>query len=116
MSLQRLRRKPPAHLSLETANGGERGRTPRKKARTGREWPCRRTVAGTGREHTSISAEEPSTVPRCVANCSATPDGSVDVLARAVLLVAGMAIPEAARQAVLTRVVGLFEKEAPLPR
>ncbi|MFM7183159.1 MAG: hypothetical protein ACKO4Z_00085 [Planctomycetota bacterium] len=39
----------------------------------------------------------------------------MDLLARAVLLVAGMAIPEAARQAVLTRVVVMLGKQGTAP-
>jgi hypothetical protein len=52
----------------------------------------------------------------CCADCSAPAQDRIGLRARAVLLVAGTPIPEAARQAVLTRVVAMFEKEAPLPR
>ncbi len=62
-------------------------------------------MAGVGSEQTSFSPEKQWVAPSCCANCSAFPDGSLDVLARAVLLVAGMAIPEHDRAAVLARVV-----------
>ncbi len=82
-----------------------------KKGCRGHGWPCSRKMAGTGSEQTSKSAEKPPTAPRCGANCSATPDGRVDLLARAVLLVAGMAIPEHDRAAVLARVVAFQRAE-----
>ena len=41
----------------------------------------------------------------CDAKCDARPSDRVDLLARAVMLVAGMAISEQERAAVLTRVV-----------
>jgi hypothetical protein len=46
----------------------------------------------------------------CDAKCDAIPADRVDLLARAVLLVAGMAIPEAEREAVLRRVVEELEQ------
>jgi hypothetical protein len=44
-------------------------------------------------------------VQSCDAKCDAISADRVQLLARAVLLVAGMAIPETAREAVLARVV-----------
>ena len=44
-------------------------------------------------------------VRSCDAKCDAISADRVELLARAVILVAGMAIPEAAREAVLARVV-----------
>ena len=48
----------------------------------------------------------------CDAECDACVTDRVDLLARAVVLVAGMAIPEAARAAVLPRVVADVGAEA----
>lgn len=62
-------------------------------------------MAGTGQEQPSTSPEKPPITPGCSADCSAVSDKSLDLLARAVLLVAGMAIPEHERAAVLARVV-----------
>ena len=73
-------------------------------------------MAGTGTAHILLSAGEPGVAADCDAKCDARSENGIDLLARAVLLVAGMAIPEHDRAAVLTRVVALFEKEAPLPR
>ena len=44
-------------------------------------------------------------IQSCDAKCDAISADRVELLARAVILVAGMAIPEAAREAVLGRVV-----------
>ena len=62
-------------------------------------------MAGAGCEQTSSSAEERRIASGGGANGSAVPDGSLDVLARAVVLVAGMAIPEHDRAAFLSRVI-----------
>lgn len=75
-----------------------------------------RVMAGTGTALSTLSADMAKFLEGCCADCSAPPQDRIGLLAQAVLLVAGMPIPEAARQAVLTRVVGLFEKDAPLPR
>jgi|LakMenEpi03Aug12_release.lakeMendotaPanAssembly.Ray.scaffolds.fasta_scaffold3142081_1 hypothetical protein len=63
-----------------------------------------------GSEQTAISTEKQHIASRCDAKCDAISATRVDVLARAVLLVAGMAIPEPAREAVLQRVVEELER------
>jgi hypothetical protein len=64
-----------------------------------------KSVAGTGREHPATFPSQTVVVPSCDARCDAISADRVEVLARAVILVAGMAIPETAREAVLARVV-----------
>ncbi len=61
-------------------------------------------MAGTGREQTASRAGNPGVGPVCDARYDALSPDRIEVLARAVILVAGMAIPEAAREAVLARV------------
>jgi hypothetical protein len=68
-------------------------------------WPCRRDMAVAGCDQTSISTEKSGVASSCGAICSAISKGSLDVLAGAVLLVAGLAIPEQDRAQVLARVV-----------
>jgi hypothetical protein len=76
-----------------------------KKGRTGHGGQCGREVAGTGREQTLFRAGNPGGVVCCDAKCDAISADQVELLARAVILVAGMAIPEQERAAVLARVV-----------
>ncbi len=58
-------------------------------------------MAGTGREQTAYREGNPG----AVSGCDALSAARIELLARAVILVAGMAIPEAAREAILARVV-----------
>ena len=70
-------------------------------------------VAGTGTELTRFRSGNWRVVSKCDAECDAFSTDRVEVHARAVVLVAGMNIPEAAREAVLARVVaGLTQDEA----
>jgi hypothetical protein len=62
-------------------------------------------MAGTGREQPAFRAGNLGIASACDAQCDALPADHVELLARAVILVAGMAIPEATREAVLARVV-----------
>jgi hypothetical protein len=62
-------------------------------------------MAGAGREQPASCSGHTVIVRSCDAKCDAISPDRVDLLARAVILVAGMAIPEAAREAVLARVV-----------
>jgi len=62
-------------------------------------------VAGTGTEQTRFHSGNRRVASGCDAECDAISADRVEVLARAVVLVAGMNIPEAAREAVLARVV-----------
>ena len=83
---------------------------PIQQASPGHGWPGLREMAGVGREQSASCAGNPGFVPACDAKCDAIPADRVDLLARAVLLVAGMAIPEAAREAVLQRVIEELEE------
>jgi hypothetical protein len=70
-------------------------------------------VAGTGSEQTRFHSGKQKVASNCDAECDAISPDRVEVLARAVVLVAGMNITEAAREAVLARVVaGLTQAEA----
>ena len=60
-------------------------------------------VAGTGTEKTRFHSGKQGVVSVCDAKCDAIPADRVEVLALAVILVAGLRIPEAAREAVLAR-------------
>lgn len=62
-------------------------------------------MAGAGREQSTFRAGNPGVVSVCDARCDALSTDRVELLARAVILVAGMAIPEEERSAVLSRVV-----------
>ena len=78
---------------------------PKKTAGRGHGWPCRREeVAGTGIEQTRFHSEKQGVVSNCDAECDAFSADRIELLARAVVLVAGMGIPEAEREAVLSRV------------
>jgi hypothetical protein len=60
-------------------------------------------VAGTGTEQTRFSSENPSVPSDCCADFSAEHSKRLEVLARAVALVAGMPIPQADQEVVLAR-------------
>ena len=79
---------------------------PRKKtAGRGHGWPCRREVAGTGSEQTRFRSGKQRVVSVCDAKCDAISADRIDLLAQAVVLVAGMNVAEAERAAVLARVI-----------
>jgi hypothetical protein len=61
-------------------------------------------MAGTAGEQPASCSRNPGVGPICDARHDALPPDWVELLARTVILVAGMAIPEAAREAVLARV------------
>ena len=61
-------------------------------------------VAGTGTEQSRFHSGNQQVVSVCDAKCDAISADRIELLARAVVLVAGMRIPEAAREAVLARV------------
>ena len=74
-------------------------------ARRGHGWPDGRDeVAWTGTEQTRFHSEKRGVESVCDAECDALLGDRVEVLARAVVLVAGMSIPEAASDAVLVAV------------
>ena len=60
-------------------------------------------VAGTGTEQTRLHSGKQRVDSVCDADCDAFSVDRIELLARAVVLVAGMRIPEAVRQAVLAR-------------
>jgi len=62
-------------------------------------------MAGTGREQTRFRSENQGFASRCDAKCDAIPANRVELLTRAVILVAGMNLAEAERAAVLARVI-----------
>lgn len=62
-------------------------------------------MAGTGSEQPVFHAGNTEVTDSCDAKCDAISPDRVELLAQAVVLVAGMKIPEAARAAVLARVV-----------
>jgi hypothetical protein len=61
-------------------------------------------VAGTGTEQSRFRSGKQGVAFNCDAKCDAISADRIELLARAVVLVAGMRIPEAAREAVLARV------------
>jgi len=73
-------------------------------ARSCKADPAEIPVGDIGSDKSTISSGDQHIASRCDAKCDAISATRVDVLARAVLLVAGMAIPETAREAVLARV------------
>jgi len=62
-------------------------------------------MAGTGSERPAVRAGNPGGAVSCDAKCDAISADRVGLLARAVMLVAGLKIPESAREAVLARVI-----------
>jgi hypothetical protein len=62
-------------------------------------------VAGTGTEQTRFHSGKQVVTISCDADCDAISADRIDVLARAVILVAGMKLAEAERAAVLARVI-----------
>jgi len=67
-------------------------------------------MAGAGREQSTFRAESPGVASARDGQCDALLPDRVDLLARAVILVAGMAIPQEERAAVLARAVVGLEK------
>jgi hypothetical protein len=61
-------------------------------------------MAGTGTEQTRFHSGNHEVVSNCNAECDAFSADRIELLNRAVVLAAGMGIPEAEREAVLTRV------------
>ena len=73
-------------------------------------------MVGTGTEQTRFHSGHQRVASKCDAECDAISADRIEVLARAVVLVAGMRIPEAAREAVLARVVaGLTSPTMQIP-
>jgi hypothetical protein len=83
-----------------------------KTGRPGHGWQGGREMAGAGREQPASRTGKLGGAVSCDAKCDAISPDCVELLARAVILVAGMAIPEAARQAVLARVIANLSTDA----
>jgi hypothetical protein len=62
-------------------------------------------MAGTGTEQTAFHSGKPGVESKCDAECDAISTDRIELLARAVILVAGMNLAEAERAAVLARVI-----------
>jgi hypothetical protein len=75
----------------------------KRKSPPGPGWPGGRKVAGTGTEQTRFRSGKQGVLISCDAECDAISADRIELLARAVVLVAGMRIPESAREAVLAR-------------
>ena len=71
-------------------------------------------VAGTGTEQTRFHSGKQGVTISCDAKCDAISRNRVELLARAVILVAGMNLAEAERDAVLARVIA--ESASPTTR
>ena len=82
----------------------------KKTAGRGHGWPCRRKVAGTGTEQSRFHSGKQVVTISCDADRDAISADRIDVLARAVILVAGMDLPEADRATVLARVLAAAGK------
>ena len=77
----------------------------KKTAGRGHGWPYRREVAGTGSEQTRFRSGKQRVVSVCDAKCDAISSNRIEVLTRAVILVAGMDLAEAEWAAVIARVI-----------
>ena len=64
-----------------------------------------KSVAGTGTEQTRFHSAKQGVASNCDAECDAISANRIELLTRAVVLVAGMNVAEAERAAVLARVV-----------
>jgi len=84
-----------------------RGTKPRKKKPAGAmDGPAGvKKVAGTGTEQIRFHSGNRRVASNCDAECDAISRNRVELLARAVILVAGMSLAEAERAAVLARVI-----------
>jgi len=78
---------------------------PKKTASPDQGWPGLREMAGTGTEQTRFRSGKQGVAFNCDAKCDAISADRIELLARAVVLVAGMNLAEAERAAVLARVV-----------
>jgi hypothetical protein len=72
-----------------------------------------RRRGGIGLERTGFHREKPGVAAVCDAKCDAISADRAESLVRAILLVAGMAIPESERAEVLARVVAEVGGTAP---
>jgi len=70
-------------------------------------------VAGTGTEQTRFHFEKQGVVSKCDAECDASSADRIELLTRAVILVAGMNLAEVERAAVLARVIADLTSPTP---
>jgi hypothetical protein len=99
-----------------SARTGLRQEAAQKTARRGHGWPGGRNVAGAGTEQTQFHSGKQGVESVCDAKCDAFSPDRIDVLTRAVILVAGMNVAEAERAAVLARVIaGLTSPTTRIP-
>ena len=86
---------------------GERIKKPRtcRGLRVVAFWRNPPQVAGTGSEQTRFRSGEQGVASACDAKCDAISANRIELLTRAVILVAGMNLAEAERAAVLARVI-----------
>ena len=68
-------------------------------------------VAGTGTEQTRFHSGKQGVAIQCDAKCDAISRNRLELLARAVILVAGMDLPEAERATVLAQVLAAADKD-----
>ena len=78
---------------------------PTKQASPGQGWPGLREMAGTGTEQPRFHSGKQGVASSCDAKCDAISANRIELLTRAVILVAGMNLAEAERAAVLARVI-----------
>jgi hypothetical protein len=69
-------------------------------------------MAGVGREQHASRAGNPGVASGCDARYDALSSDRVELLARAVILVAGMAISEAAREVVLAKIIADLDDQS----
>jgi hypothetical protein len=90
----------------KTTKTGRRHEAAQKKPAGAMDGPAGvKKVAGTGTEQTWFHSGKQGVESNCDAECDAISADRVELLARAVMLVAGMKLAEAERAAVLARVV-----------
>jgi hypothetical protein len=96
------------------AKTGPRHEAAQKTFPRGHGWPGVRKVAGAGSEQKRFHSGN----RRVVFKCDAISPDRIELLARAVVLVAGMRIPEAAREALLARLTadGASQNGSPTER
>jgi hypothetical protein len=94
----------PTRSALPSPTARLEGGPAQKNSRQRPGWRCRREVAGTGTELTRLHSVKHRVDSGCDAKCDAISADRIELLARAVVLVAGMKLAEAERAAVLARV------------
>ena len=101
-----------AAASNESHESQQLGQKRRKMRNTAKRCePLQNEIMGDiGSEQTTRLSGKQHIASQCDAKCDAIPADRVDLLARAVLLVAGMPIPEASREVVLQRVIEELEQ------